>query len=176
MDPDDERLAVEAAQKDPSRFGELYERYFERVYSFVVLRVRDRAEAEDVTAEVFQRALTGLPGFEWRGAPFGTWLFRIAANAIVDRGRRAAREVPVPDTSWEPAAAPEAERVDRHADVFRFVHRLPDDQKRVIVERFVDGRSIREIAQRLNRTEGAIKQLQFRALQTLRTLMETADA
>jgi RNA polymerase sigma-70 factor (ECF subfamily) len=176
MNADDERLAVEAAQKDPARFGELYERHFERVYAFVVLRVGDRAEAEDITADVFQRALAGLAGFEWRGAPFGAWLIRIAANAIVDRGRRAGREVTVPDNSREPAVAPEAERVDQYADVFRFVHQLPADQKRVIVERFVDGRSIREIAQRLNRTEGAVKQLQFRALQTLRTLLETADA
>src|SRR5437764_8766243 len=77
---DDERQLIEAAQKDPRRFGELYERNFERVYAFVARRVRDRHEVEDVTAEVFQHALANLSKFEWRGVPFAVWLFRIAAN------------------------------------------------------------------------------------------------
>src|SRR5262252_1105474 len=74
----DERLLVEAAQRDPSRFGDLYERHFHRVYAFVVHRLRDRDAAEDVTAEVFHKALAGLRQYEWRGAPFGAWLIRIA--------------------------------------------------------------------------------------------------
>src|SRR5436853_7934600 len=82
---DDERQLIEAAQKDPRRFGELYERNFERVYAFVARRVRDRHEAEDVTAEVFQHALANLSKFEWRGVPFSVWLFPIAANAIAGR-------------------------------------------------------------------------------------------
>src|SRR6266446_6936529 len=85
---DDERQLIEGAQKDPRRFGELYERNFERVYAFVARRVRDRHEAEDVTAEVFHHALANLSKFEWRGVPFAVWLFRIAANTIADRGRR----------------------------------------------------------------------------------------
>src|SRR5439155_1554141 len=83
----DERLLVEAAQRDPARFGDLYDRHFERVYAFVVHRVSDRDVAEDVTADVFHRALAGLGAYEWRGAPFAAWLLRIAANAIVDRAR-----------------------------------------------------------------------------------------
>ena len=67
----DERLLVEAAQRDPSKFAELYERHFERVYAFVVSRVRDRDAAEDVTAEVFHKALAHLPAYQWRGAPLG---------------------------------------------------------------------------------------------------------
>src|ERR1041385_8578522 len=86
---DDDRPLIEAAQKDPRRFGELYERNFERVYAFVARRVRDRHEAEDVTAEVFQHALANLSKFEWRGVPFAVWLYRIAANAIADRWRKA---------------------------------------------------------------------------------------
>src|SRR5437899_3079488 len=82
---DAERLLVEAAQRDPARFGDLYDRHFERVYAFVARRVRDRDAAEDVTADVFQRALAALPAFEWRGAPFAVWLLRIAANALADR-------------------------------------------------------------------------------------------
>src|SRR5499426_4738938 len=87
-----ERLLIEAAQKDPSRFAELYESNFERVYAFIVRRVRDRHEAEDLTAEVFQHALANLSKFEWRGVPFSVWLFRIAANAIADRWRQSSRQ------------------------------------------------------------------------------------
>jgi RNA polymerase sigma-70 factor (ECF subfamily) len=172
----DERHQIEAAQQDPAKFGELYEQHFERIYAFVVSRVRDRAAAEDITAEVFHRALAALPAFQLRGAPFATWLFRIAANALADRYKRGTREVLLGSDAPEPSVEPEAERSDRHADLFRFVNDLPADQRRVIVERFVEQRSIREIALRLNRTEGAVKQLQLRALQNLRVRMEGAGA
>jgi RNA polymerase sigma-70 factor (ECF subfamily) len=170
----DERLLVEAAQRDSSKFGDLYERHFERVYAFVARRVQNRDAAEDLTSEVFHKALANLRSYQWRGAPFGAWLIRIAANALADRARRGVREVVghLPD----PAVEPEVNHLDEHARLFRLVDELPADQRTVIVERFVDDRSIREIAQRLKKTEGAVKQLQFRALQNLRTRMEGADA
>ena len=84
----DERLLIEAAQKDPARFAELYENNFERVYAYVVRRVGDRAETEDLTSEVFHHALANLQRFEWRGIPFAAWLYRIAANLISDRWQR----------------------------------------------------------------------------------------
>jgi RNA polymerase sigma-70 factor, ECF subfamily len=90
-----ERL-LEAAQKDPTRFAELYEANFERVYAFVVRRVQDRNDAEDLTAEVFQHALANLSRFEWRGVPFAVWLFRIAVNAMADRWKRVSRQRPDP--------------------------------------------------------------------------------
>src|SRR5262245_52766026 len=93
MADSDERFLVEAAQRDPSRFADLYDRHFTRVYAYAVHRLRDRDAAEELTAEVFHKALAHLSTFEPRGAPFGAWLIRIAANAIVDRGRRAGREV-----------------------------------------------------------------------------------
>src|SRR5579864_177271 len=93
MSDDDERRLIEAARLDPARFADLYDRHFARIYAFVLGRVRNRDAAEDVTAEVFHKALAALPSFEVRGAPFGAWLIRIAANAIVDRGKGAGREV-----------------------------------------------------------------------------------
>jgi RNA polymerase sigma-70 factor, ECF subfamily len=171
----DERLQVEAAQKDPAKFGELYEQHFEQVYAFVARRVRDRSVAEDVTAEVFHKAFAALPRFEFVGAPFAAWLLRIAANALADRSKRATREVSGTDDAPEPSVEPDADASDRRADLFRFVNGLPADQRRVIVERFIEQRSIRDIAGRLNKTEGAVKQLQFRALQSLRTRMEDAN-
>ena len=168
----DERLLIEAAQKDPARFAELYELNFERVYAYVVKRVRDRAETEDLTAEVFHQALANLKRFEWRGIPFAAWLFRIAANLISDRWQRSGREV-TGDSEIEsaPATAAEIEEVERWATLYRLVDTLPAEQRRVLVLRFVEQKSIKEVAQEIRKTEGAVKQLQFRAVQSLRAKM-----
>jgi RNA polymerase sigma-70 factor (ECF subfamily) len=167
-----ERLLIEAAQRDPSRFAELYEHNFERVYAFIVRRVRDRDEAEDLTSDVFHRALANLARFEWRGMPFAAWLLRIAANAIADRAKRAAKERDLPGPDDPPAAS--LEDLDERARLFRLVDRLPTDQRRVIVMRFGEQKKIREIAHELGRTEGAVKQLQLRGLQTLRARLSDA--
>ena len=87
----DERLLVDAAQRDPSRFGDLYERNFYRVYAYIVRRVSDRHHAEDLTAEVFKEALAGIRKFEWRGVPFAAWLLRIDSHAIADHWKRTGR-------------------------------------------------------------------------------------
>jgi RNA polymerase sigma-70 factor (ECF subfamily) len=162
-----ERLLIEAAQKDPSRFADLYESNFERVYAFIVRRVRDRHEAEDLTAEVFQHALANLSRFEWRGVPFSVWLFRIAANAIADQWRQSSRQRPDP-VSDDDLDHSNWQEIERRAMLFQLVDSLPEDQRSVIVKRFVEQKSIRDIAQELQRSEGAIKQLQFRAIESLR--------
>jgi RNA polymerase sigma-70 factor (ECF subfamily) len=166
----DERALIEAAKADPARFVDLYERHFHRLYGYVIRRTGSRAEAEDITSEVFERALTNLSRFEWRGAPFSAWLYRIAANALADRRRQTER-----DSSEPPPDVPdgrESEEIERRAMLFQLVDRLPDLQRQVIEMRFVDGRSIREIAAALDRSDGAIKQLQLRALENLRRSME----
>jgi RNA polymerase sigma-70 factor, ECF subfamily len=178
----DERLLIEAAQRDPARFADLYEINFERVYAYVVKRVRDRAETEDVTAEVFHQALANLKRFEWRGIPFAAWLFRIAANLITDRWQKSGREVnddcEIESAQTEPGriTPAEIEAVERRATLFRLVDTLPVEQRRVVVLRFVEEKSIKEVAQEIRKTEGAVKQLQFRALSSLRARMEGADA
>ncbi len=168
LEQTEERLLVEAAQKDPSRFGELYENNFERVYAFIARRVRDRDVVEDLTSDVFHKALTNLGRFEWRGVPFAAWLFRIAANVIADRSSRAAKELSSIDDPAEPTSDAGPEEIENRAQLFRLVDRLPAGQRRAIVMRFAEQKSIREIAHELERTEGAVKQLQFRGLQTLR--------
>jgi len=166
----DERLLIEAAQQDPSRFAELYQRNFHRVYAFVARRVRDRDEAEEVTAEVFHEALLNLQRFQWRGAPFAAWLLRIAANTLSDRRRCEARHGAGSEDSLDEAEAEVCvvAEAERRAMLYQLVDRLPADQRLVVMRRFVDQKSIREIAQELGRSEGAVKQLQFRALQSLR--------
>ena len=165
-DADAERSLIEAAQRDPRRFAELYEQHFERVYAFIARRVGDRDAAQDLTADVFHQALAGLPRFEWRGVPFAAWLFKIAANALADRWKRDARDRDVPNVP-EPVQV-SVEEHEHRARLFRLVDGLPDDQRRVIVMRFAEQKTIREIADHLGRSEGAVKQLQFRGLETLR--------
>lgn len=164
----DERVLIEAAQSDPGRFAELYEQNFHRVYAYVARRIHDRAEVQDLTAHVFQQALANIGKFKWRGAPFITWLYRIAANAIADQARKKSRETAETEITANTSVASELEQVDRRARLFRAVETLPEDQRKVILLRFSEEKSIREIAADLNRSEGAVKQLQFRGLENLR--------
>ena len=172
----EERLLVEAAQKDPAKFDALYDLHFERIYAFLARRVRDRSKAEDLTSEVFHKALANLKNYKWTGAPFGAWLVRIAANAASDQFKRAAREPMQMEDPPERSGEPEQEAIEDRARLFRLVEKLPAEQRRVVYERFVEQRSIREIAQQIGKSEGAVKQLQFRALEKLRSQMEGAHA
>lgn len=176
MTESDERTAVEAAQNDPGCFAELYERNFHQVYAYIARRVQDRSEAQDLTAHVFQQALANIGKFKWRGAPFVTWLYRIAANAIADQARKKSREVTETEGATKTSVAADLEQVERRARLFRAVDALPEDQRKVILLRFGEEKSIREIALDLNRSEGAVKQLQFRGLENLRArLREEAE-
>jgi RNA polymerase sigma-70 factor, ECF subfamily len=168
----DERALVEAAQQNPARFLELYELHFHRVWAYAVRRAKDRAEAEDVTSEVFRRALENLRNYQWRGTPFIAWLLRIAANTLANRWEKAGRESgdPAPE-----AAEPDSD-LERRAMLFQLVERLPYAQRRVIELRYVEDRSLLEVAEELGKTEGAVKQLQRRALETLRAEMEAGHA
>jgi RNA polymerase sigma-70 factor (ECF subfamily) len=136
--------------------------------------VRDRDEAQDLTADVFHLALKNLARFEWRGVPFAAWLFRIASNEIADRSKGIAkrrtheRETASETMDDRVGVAAGVEEAERRARLFKLVERLPRDQSRVIAMRFAEDKSIREIAAALGRSEGSIKQLQFRGLQNLR--------
>ncbi|MBI3698184.1 MAG: sigma-70 family RNA polymerase sigma factor [Acidobacteria bacterium] len=164
---------MEATQRDPSRFTDLYEQNFYRVYAYIARRVGDRHYAEDLTAEVFREALAGIRKFEWRGVPFLAWLLRIASRAIADHWKRTGRESGNPSAESDP---PGPDDIERNAMLFQLVDRLPEAQFRVIHMRFVEQKSIREIAQELDRSEGAVKQLQLRAIENLRAQMEGAHA
>ncbi len=164
-----ERRLIEASQEDPRRFDKLYERYFYRVYAYALARMGDPSMAEDVTSETFRQAFQNLPHFHWRGVPFSSWLFRIAANNASDMHKRGSGESALDDLIDEPVdPANELAKVEERAQFYELVDRLPDDQRRVIVLRFAHEKRVGEIATAMGRTEGAVKQLQFRALQSLR--------
>lgn len=157
---------IEAAQRDPARFANLYDIYFDRIYAYVSRRVGSREEAEDLVSEVFQKALANLRRFEWRGAPFSAWLYRVATNEIADLSDRLRRERAI-------EAPPEVEEADQEeaqdrSKLFGLVRELPEDQRRVLELRFMEEKSTHQVAEMLGRSEGAIKQLQFRGLERLR--------
>jgi len=178
----DERRLIEAAQQDRAQFADVYERYFELVYGYIARRIRDRAMTEDLTSEVFRKALTNIDRFKFTGAPFGAWLLRIASNLMADRAKRNAREEHNSDSSvtaeqMTGASAGESqqfqlEQAERRAWVIQMVDELPDDQRRVLRMRFAEEKSVNEIAMALGRSEGAVKQLQFRAFQNLRARLD----
>jgi len=170
----DEKLLIEAAQGDPRCFADLYRMHFDRVYAYVARRVATRSDAQDVTAEVFQQALAGLRRFEWRGIPFLAWLYRIAAHAVIEHRHRSGRGLTMPAV---PALEePEHEKTERRASLYRAVRELPADQRRVIEMRFAEGRPIADIARTLGRSQGAVKQLQLRALDRLRARLDEDHA
>jgi RNA polymerase sigma-70 factor, ECF subfamily len=173
--PLDEGALVMAAQEDPAAFEPLYERYVNAIYRYAYHRVGNHADAEDVTSQTFQQAIAALPAYEWRGAPFGAWLFKIAANVIARRGRAAGREIAVEDVA---AYAPEQADDDPAAlvaanDIVAALQQLPLDQQRAIVLKFSHGLTSREIGEALDRSEGAAKQLIHRALIALRAALES---
>lgn len=130
MSPDpEERLLVQAAQRDPSRFADLYEQSFYRVYAYIARRVGDRHSVEDLTAQVFSEALAGIGRFEWQGVPFVAWLLRIASRAVADHWKRMGRESDALSPQPDPFSPDE---IERHALLFQLVDRLPEAQFRVI--------------------------------------------
>ena len=163
-EPDD-RLLIEAAQRQPAQFAELYEQNFGRVYAFFARRVATREQAQDLTAEVFHQALASLRSFKWQGAPFISWLYGIAANVLSAHWQKLGRDPDQLAEDWEQGGNDE---IERSAMLAQLVEGLPLDQSTVIVQRFVQQKNIREIALALGRSEGAIKQLQLRALENLR--------
>lgn len=170
-DLDLEQSRIESARRDPARFADLYEDNFYRVYAYIARRVRDRATAEDLTSEVFGEALAGIAKFEWQGVPFIAWLLRIASRALADHYARSGRDI----FDGKPPEADPAD-LERSAMLHQLVDRLPEAQYQVIHLRFVEQKSIRDIAEALGRSEGAVKQLQFRAVETLRSLLEADHA
>ena len=177
--PDDEHSWVESARTgDPEAVGWLYERYFDRIYRYVHLKIGDPTEAEDITEQVFLKMLEAISSFRWQGSSFGSWLFRIAHNQVVDHIRHRARR---PQVSLDPVGAllssdsddPHrwAEQSDFRDHLRESIMQLTELQAQVINLKFGAGLSNAEIAAVMRRTEGAVKALQYSALQNLNKLM-----
>ena len=174
------RLIDRAKRGDEQAIGELYRRHVDLIYRYVYARVQDASIAEDLTAEVFVKALEGLPGYEFTGSPIQAWLYRIAHARTVDYWRRQERrqEVELEDTVAADEPSP-PELLDLEAEwvtAMNLVAQLTDDQQDVLILRFVGDLSLSEVAQTLGKTTGAVKALQHRALASLARLQEEQGA
>lgn len=162
---------------DCEAFGVLYDHYHPSVYRFIYYRVSNQATAEDLLSETFFRALRSMSSFQWQGKAFGAWLMTIARNLVVDhyKAGRTRLEMTTDDLSAheEVQEGPEDEVLARLTnDILReALSALPAEQQECLVLRFLSGQSIAETALALGRTEGAIKQLQMRAVRNLAKLM-----
>jgi RNA polymerase sigma-70 factor, ECF subfamily len=168
------QLVGAARDRDRDAVARLFDRYYDSVYRYAFARLGTISDAEDAASETFAAMVRALPRFRWRGVPFEAWLFRIAMSKVVDVARHRARVRPggdglavdIADEGGEPDRVFASNELRR--ELVAAVERLPRDQRDVVMLRFFMGRSTRETAQMLERSEGAIKQLQFRALSTLR--------
>jgi len=163
---------VAQARTDRAAFGQLYDLYVRRVYAFCALGGRSREEAEDLTAQTFERALRAIDRYEERGVPFSAWLLRIAAHVVADRARRAAPLDDAPPLDDDDGAADGAPDWTEEWELATWLRghlaTLPEDQRRVVWLRYYEDRSFGDVAARMDRSENAVKQLLRRALAAVR--------
>ena len=168
---EEERQLIEAARADPALFQTLYDRYFDQIYSYVYYHCGSREQAEDITAATFQRGLEDLPNFQWRGIPYSAWLYRVAGN-LLSRDRRRPAWLELQDTEYRGQEVEEPEdvvlRLDENSRLQAAVQALPPDQRQAILLRFFAGMRNKDVGRIMNRSEGAVKLLVFRAVANLR--------
>jgi RNA polymerase sigma-70 factor, ECF subfamily len=177
--PDEEYAWIESARSgDSQAAGWLYERYFDRIYKYAFLKVGDPTEAEDITEQVFLRMLEAIGTFRWQGSTFASWLFRIAHNQVIDHVRQHSRhpQVPLePVVSLLPSEGDDPHRWAEQSDFRRHlaecIAQLTELQAQVITLKFGGELTNAEVAQIMGRTEGAVKALQYSALQNLNKLL-----
>ena len=179
---EEESLIRRAQQRDQVALTQLYEENFDRIYRYIVLKIGDRTEAEDMTQQVFLNALQSISGYKFKGMPFSSWLYRIAHNQIVDYLRKRSRRImvpldeslPIPDSDPEPQI--QVEMKFEIEEVAVAARKLTPSQQEVISLRFASELSIQECAAVMHKTEGAIKALQHSAICALRKILSPEAA
>ena len=172
------RSLVELAQKgDRAALEELYLIHFDRIYSYLHMTVANRHDAEDLTTQTFLKMLESIGRFRWQSAPFSAWLFRIAHNLSMDHFRSRRRwqpeaEVPEPYDSEEPSAEAEAMQSIGRQSMLELIDTLSHEQQQVLTLKFVFNFANADVAKILDKSEGAIKSLQHRALASLQKQVE----
>jgi RNA polymerase sigma-70 factor (ECF subfamily) len=170
----DDMALAQLAGSDAGAFGELYARHVRRIYNYIYYRTGNHHDAEDLTARVFQRALKHVGTFEDKGVPFTAWLYRIAHNLVANWHRDRSRRPVVPLDQHvavsEIAIHPEVEAIanEEQGILLEAVRELPDDRQQLLILKFVERMSNAQIGEVMGRTEGAIKSLYHRTLNTLR--------
>jgi RNA polymerase sigma-70 factor (ECF subfamily) len=175
----EEALIERARALDNSAWAEIYERHAEQVYSYIYYRLGDQQTAEDLTADVFVKAVTGIKRYSYRGTPLLAWLYRIAHNVTVDHRKAAAKRAQ--RTAMDELDRIEAPRNalqehDDRSDMLEAIRRLTPEQQQVVILRFYSGMSSAEVANIMGKPEGAVKALQTRAVRSLRRIIEGGGA
>jgi len=172
---DEETLVRRAQQNDQVALTQIYEDNFDRIYRYIVIKIGDRAEAEDMTQQVFLKVLQSISSFKFRGMPFTSWLYRIAHNQVVDYLRKKSRRTTVPLDESMPSFDGDPESVTERKiaieEVAAAAKKLTPAQQEVISLRFAGALSVAEVAKAMGRSEGAVKALQHSAIVALRKVM-----
>jgi RNA polymerase sigma-70 factor (ECF subfamily) len=176
----EDSLVERAVQRDRAAFTALYDKYVDRIYRHVYYRVSNRGDAEDITQEVFIRAWKAINKYKRRGVPFVAWLLAIAHNLVVDYYKTRKEFIPLDETrvaGGSDETNPEAmtEAALNRSYIKDAVSKLKGDKQKVILMRFIEGFSYGEIAQLLNKSEGAVRVIQHRALGDLRRMLTGSE-
>ncbi|MCZ7568364.1 MAG: sigma-70 family RNA polymerase sigma factor [Ardenticatenaceae bacterium] len=178
--PHGERELIERAKRyEPEVLREIYERFSPGIYRYIYFRTNDRELAEDLRAEVFLRMLDGLDRFDYRGWSISAWLYRIAHDRVIDhfRGQERHQMMPLEESLVDSAPDPGETLLSTlaHEELREALQQLTEEQQQVILLRFVEDLSVREVAQITRRTEGAIKALQYRGLRSLLRILSPGE-
>lgn len=172
---DDEQVIKQVKNGDAEAYGMLYEQYAEVIFRYVYSHLGGRLDAEDLTEEIFLRAWRALPKYDERGLPFSAFLFRIARNSLIDYYRQHKAVQSIEDMELQSHEASPEEMVDMHIESHQLrdtIAKLREDYRNVLIFRFLSGLSPEETAQVMQRSVGAVRVLQHRALSALKDLME----
>ena len=164
-----------AQEYDEPAVEALYQKYYPKIYNYAFMQMGDAQASEDLASDVMLKMIESMHKYTFRGLPFGAWVFRIARNRLIDLHRRRRRrgEVDLSGTLSTALASPQvlAERALERGQIQVALKHLTDEQRQVIVLKFIQGFDNRSIGQIMGRSEGAIKSLQHRALGALRRLL-----
>ena len=165
-----QRLVARATDGDFEAYGELYGTYLNRIYRYVFYQVKDKMTAEDIVEEVFVKAWKAIGSCKGKEQTFLPWLYTIAHNHVIDNFRSKKKELPMEiETITEVSDHKlEIEIKLEHQQLLNIIADLPENQRQVIILKFIDGLSNREIEQVMQKTPGAVRILQMRALAALR--------
>ena len=178
---DEASLVLRAQKRDAEAFAQLYEAYFDKIYRYIVFKIGNMTEAEDMTQQVFLKALQSISSFKWTGKPFSAWLYRIAHNQVVDHWRKKTKRVTIPideapvivDNAHDPQ-----QLAEKGLDIERLMsatRQLTEAQREVISLRFSGELSIAEVAKVMGKSQGAVKALQHSAIAALRRILLVAE-
>jgi len=176
---DEENLVRRAKQHDGEAFSQLYEEYFDKIHRYIVLKIGDRMEAEDITQQVFLNAIKAISSFKWKGVPFSAWLFRIAHNQVVDYLRKKTKRTTTPLEESLLTSDDDPQLIaEQRLDIERLIaatRNLTPPQQEVISLRFAGGLSIIQVAKVMGKSEGAVKALQHSAIVALRKALSVGE-